>query len=75
MYWVVERERAGAPVQIELRVDGERVGAATHRDGDGWAKFEIPLGGHAGKDAAEVEIAISSPDNRHRHFCFEADTR
>lgn len=75
MYWIVERERKGAPVTLEVRVDGENVGSWVHRDGDGWAAFEMPLGEHAGKTSAEVEFAVSSPNYVHRHFCFEADTR
>lgn len=75
MYWMIERERKGAPVTLTVRVDGEVVGAATHRDGEGWAAFEIPLGAHAGAAAAVVEFAVSSADYSHRHYCFEADTR
>jgi hypothetical protein len=35
----------------------------------------MPLGAHAGAPAAEVEFAVTSPNYRDRHFCFEADTR
>jgi hypothetical protein len=75
MYWMVEREKKGAPVTLAVRVDGEAVGRAVHVDGDGWKAFEFPLGAHAGKGAAEVEFAVSSPNYRDRHYCFEADTR
>jgi hypothetical protein len=75
MYWIVERERRGAPVTLTVRVDGDRVGSVVHRDGDGWAGFEMPLGAHAGAAKAEVEFAVSSTDHRDRHYCFEADTR
>ncbi len=75
MYWIIEREKKGAPVTLTVRVDGEAVGSVVHRDGDGWAPFEIPLGARAGARAATVEFAVSSPNNRDRHFCFEADTR
>jgi hypothetical protein len=75
MYWIIERELKGAPVTITVRVDGETIGSAVHRDGDGWAGFDLPLGAHAGKPAAEVEFAVTSPSNAHRHYCFEADTR
>ena len=71
IYWMVERERAGAPVEIVVRVDGKRIGNYIHADGDGWSRFEIPLGDHAGK-TSDVEFAVSSPDHEHRHFCFEA---
>ncbi|WP_434048241.1 MULTISPECIES: hypothetical protein [Sorangium] len=75
MYWIIERERSGAPVTLSVRVNGEAVGEATHVDGDGWAAFEFPLGAHAGAASAEVEFAVTSPDYTHRHYCFEADTR
>jgi hypothetical protein len=75
MYWIIEREKRGAPVTLTVRVDGDTVGTTVHRDGDGWAAFSFDLGAHAGARAAEVEFAVSSPNNLHRHFCFEADTR
>ncbi len=75
MYWMIERERRGAPVTLSVRVNGETVGEATHADGDGWAAFEFPLAAHAGAAEAEVEFAVRSADFTHRHYCFEADTR
>lgn len=75
MYWMIERERRGAPVTLAVRVDGDEVGRVTHVDGDGWSRFELPLGAHAGSGGATVEFAVSSPDNLHRHFCFEATSR
>jgi hypothetical protein len=75
MYWIIERERRGAPVTLTVRVDGDTVGSAVHRDGDGWAPFEFALGKHAGAPKAEVEFAVSSPNYRDRHYCFEADSR
>ncbi|AUX23096.1 hypothetical protein SOCEGT47_036150 [Sorangium cellulosum] len=75
MYWIIERERKGAPVTLAVRVNGETVGEATHVDGDGWAPFEFPLGAHAGAAGAEVEFAVRTSDYTHRHYCFEADTR
>ena len=75
LYWIIERERRGAPVTLTVRVDGDTIGSYVHRDGDGWTLFEMPLGAHAGAAEAEVEFAVSSPSYRDRHFCFEADTR
>ncbi|HVK68418.1 MAG TPA: hypothetical protein VM694_28365 [Polyangium sp.] len=75
MYWILERERKGAPVALAVRVDGEEIGRWEHRDGEGWAAFEMPLGAHAGKKSATVEFFVSSKNHAHRHFCFEADTR
>jgi hypothetical protein len=75
LYWMIERERKGAPVTLTVRVDGDTVGAFTHNDGEGWKGFEVPLGAHAGQRAREVELAVSSTNYKDRHFCFEADTR
>jgi hypothetical protein len=75
LYWMVERERAGAPITLRVAVDGEDIGSVIHRDGDGWAAFSLALGAHARATAGEVTFAVSSPDNRHRHFCFEARSR
>ncbi|MCC6556158.1 MAG: hypothetical protein IT372_24625 [Polyangiaceae bacterium] len=73
--WMTERDRRGAPVTLTVRVDGEVIGAATHEDGDGWEAFEMPLGAHAGAASAEVELAVTTTNYSHRHYCFEADTR
>jgi len=75
MYWIIERPKKGAPITLTVRVDGETIGQVVHEDGQGFAPFELPLGKHAGKEGAEVEFAVSSPNYRDRHFCFEADTR
>lgn len=75
MYWIIERTRSGAPIELEVTVDGEPLGTVVHRDGDGWADFELPLGSHAGAASADVEFAVRSAHHRHRHFCFEAYSR
>ncbi|MEZ4307131.1 MAG: hypothetical protein R3F14_03690 [Polyangiaceae bacterium] len=75
IYWMIEREKKGAPVTIAVRVDGEEIGRVTHADGEGWARFDLPLGRHARAEGAEVEFGVSSADHRHRHFCFEATSR
>ncbi len=75
LYWHVERDKHGAPITLTVRVDGDTVGSFVHKDGDGWASFEMDLGAHAGAASAEVELAVTSTSNRDRHFCWEADTR
>lgn len=75
IYWIIEREKKGAPVTLTVRVDGDTVGRAVHRDGDGWALFQFDLGAHAGAARAEVELGVSSAGAANRPFCFEADTR
>ena len=75
MDWMIERELHGAPIRLTVKVDGQTVGEAIHRDGQGWARFEFGLGAHAHARGAEVEFAVSSPNYQNRHFCFEANTR
>ena len=75
MYWVIERAKLGAPVDLEVRVDGDSLGTFTHSDGDGWKRFEMDLGSHANAQEASVEFVISTKDYEHRHFCFQADSR
>ncbi len=75
MYWMVERERKGAPVELSVRVDGELVGAIVHEDGQGWRRDELELGAHARAPHATVELAVSSRSYVGRHFCFEATSR
>ena len=73
--WMTERELRGAPVTLTVRVDGDAIGSFTHRDGEGWRGFEMPLGAHAGARARDIEFAVTTPNYKDRHFCFEADTR
>jgi hypothetical protein len=72
--WIVEREQKGAPVTLEVRVGGASVGTVTHRDGEGFAPFELPLAEHGGREA-DVEFVVRSANFLHRHFCFEARSR
>jgi hypothetical protein len=72
--WWVERELRGTPVEMRILVGGEEVGTYVHRDGEGWRRFEAPLGARAGT-RADVEFRISSRRPHDRQFCFQADTR
>lgn len=72
-FWT-EREKRGAPVEMEVLVGGSSVGKYVHKDGDGWKRFEFPAGGHA-MSVTSVELKITSRPARLRSFCFQADTR
>lgn len=72
--WWTEREKRGAPVDMEVLVAGEVVGRYVHRDGDGWKPFEFSTGTHEGTQGA-VEFRVRSARPSQRQFCFQADTR
>lgn len=71
--WWVEREKKGAPVELEVRAGGTSLGTYVHEDGDGWKLFEFPTGREGRR--TDVEFRISSRSTRERQFCFAADTR
>lgn len=66
-----ERERRGAPVTLEVRVGGRRVGSVVHRDGEGWKRFEFSTPRSIASPAI-VEFQVSTPKAWRREFCFEA---
>jgi hypothetical protein len=72
--WFLMRDGAGTPIEMTVRVGGERIGTFEHRDEQGWHRFEFPVGRHAGS-RAEVEFEVSSQSAKDRHFCFYADSR
>jgi hypothetical protein len=71
----VEREKRGAPIELDVSVDGDVVGHARHEDGEGWALFVAPLGAHANEKNARVEFTFRTADANERHLCWEADSR
>ena len=71
--WLIFRDGGGAPVELEVKVDGASIGTAVHEDTQGWAPFSFATG-RAGQ-TADVEFEVRTVDNRDRHFCFYADTR
>lgn len=75
IHWTLEREKRGAPVDLDVEVDGERVGTTRHEDGTGWKAWEIPVGTHANTVAREVAFRVHSDNTNERHVCWEADTR
>lgn len=70
----IEREKHGAPVDMEVLAGGEIVGKYVHVDGDGWKAFSFSTGVRAGT-VAEVEFRVTSRRPHDRQFCFQADTR
>ncbi|MBI5536272.1 MAG: hypothetical protein HY898_26355 [Deltaproteobacteria bacterium] len=74
MRMIVERELAGAPIVLEVFVDGQKIGQDVHLDGEWWKPWRFPLGAFAGK-RGEVAFRVSSPRESQRQMCWEADTR
>jgi hypothetical protein len=74
MYWMIEREEAGTPVDLEVLVNDVSIGVATHRDGDGWSRFSFDLSESAAP-TSKVSFRVSSADYQHRHFCFQAEMK
>lgn len=74
MRMVIERELTGAPIVLEVLIDGEKVGQDVHYDGEFWKPWKVALGAHAGK-TAEVTFRVSSQQESNRQMCWEADTR
>jgi hypothetical protein len=72
MYWIIERQLSGVPVELTITVDGAPIAKLAHHDGDGWSRFEVPLGERGNREGAEVTFDVRASDHRHRHFCFEA---
>ncbi len=73
IYVEAERNKTGAPVTVTFLHDGQTLGRANHRDGDGWAAFAFdttPLAGQTG----DLDVEVTSSE-ANRKYCFEADTR
>jgi hypothetical protein len=69
-----ERESRGTPIELELAVGGEAVGTWTHRDGEGWKRFEFSTASFAGQRRS-VDFRVRSRQLRSRQFCFQASAR
>jgi hypothetical protein len=73
MPWLIFRDGQGAPIELEVKVDGRSLGVHVHRDAQGWAPFSFETG-RAGQTAS-VELEVRSADIKDRHFCLQADSR
>lgn len=72
--WFMMRDVSRVPVELSVRIAGERIGTFVHRMGEGWKKFEFSCGAHAGQ-TKDVEFEVKSDQVSNQHFCFQADTR
>jgi hypothetical protein len=62
----------GAPVAVEVRVDGQRVGDLQHSPARGWRRTRIGTSRFAGR-AALLQLVVTTPDDGARHFCLTAE--
>jgi hypothetical protein len=69
-----EREWRGAPIELEVVVGGKSLGTWTHRDGEGWKRFEFATGELAGQKLP-VDFRVRARRVRERQFCFQASVR
>jgi hypothetical protein len=69
-----EREGGAAPVGLVVRAGGEELGALAHRDGEGWARFELSIGGRL-DDGSGLSFHVSGAGAEGRPLCWEARLR
>ena len=74
LYVEAERNRTGAPITLDVSVEGQALAHLIHDDGDGWKAFDVATDAFAGR-RGEVVFDIKSGDGNRRMYCFEADTR
>ncbi len=68
-----ERQLTGAPVTVDVAVDGKSVGTMVHEDGDAWKRAEFAL--PAGAASGEVTVSVTAPSAKKRGFCWAATVR
>lgn len=69
-----ERESRGAPVELEVLVGAKSLGTWTHRDGEGWKRFEFATVELRGQ-SQPVVFRVKARHVRERQFCFQASVR
>jgi hypothetical protein len=74
LYVEAERNRAGAPVTLDVSVDDHALAHLVHYDGEGWKAFDVATDLFAGQ-RKDLVFDIKSADGNRRTYCFEADTR
>jgi hypothetical protein len=61
----------GAPVQLEIAVNGQVVEKLVRPNQKGWVGFRVDTSSHAGRQA-ELKLTISTARAGGRHYCFDA---
>jgi hypothetical protein len=67
----VEGFAAGAPVTLEVQIDGRRVESLTRPNEKGWAGFRVLTPDWRGKEAS-LTLIVTTRSAGGRHYCFDA---
>jgi hypothetical protein len=72
LYYEHERSREGGPVTVEVWVNDRKLGQLQHRDGDGWARQELPTPHETwtSEGRARVQVRVHAPDPHLRTLCW-----
>ncbi|MGD8859721.1 MAG: hypothetical protein PVI30_06905 [Myxococcales bacterium] len=73
IYYEHERMRQGAPVTLDVAIDGAPAGRMVHVDGDGWKRMTVDTGAFG--ERGEIAFEVTSPDPDKRIFCWHASVR
>ena len=74
LFYLNERERFEAPVQLRIWIDDVLAAEISHEDGDGWARYELDTSDRLG-DRAEVRFEASAEQPYARSLCWAASSR
>jgi hypothetical protein len=66
----VEGFVGGAPVTLDVQIDGRRVESLTRPNEKGWAGFRVATPEWSGKEA-ELTLSVSTRSSGGRHYCFD----
>jgi hypothetical protein len=67
----VESFATGAPVTMEIQIDGRSVERLVRPNEKGWVGFRVDTSRDAGR-RADLSLTISTPSSGGRHYCFDA---
>ncbi len=67
----VEGFAGGAPVTLEVEIDGRRVESLTRPNEKGWAGFRVDTPEWNGKEAS-LSLTVTTRSAGGRHYCFDA---
>lgn len=75
LHWVDERhhvepDHAGSPVLLSVRAGDRSIAELTHRDGDGWARYEVAVPEDLRGTTRSLSFVVSSEQSHDRSFCW-----